>query len=83
MLKTKTIAISDCDHLNMNEEEAVCARFGLRLNLFQCRTEDDLIRTLPGYTAALNQYAPFMGTSFFCPSRPKTDCAVWCRCEQH
>ena len=59
MLKTKTIAISDCDHLNMNEEEAVCARFGLRLNLFQCRTEDDLIRTLPGYTAVLNQYAPF------------------------
>lgn len=59
MLKTKTIAVSDCDHLNMNEEEAVCARFGLSLDLFQCHTEEDLIRTLPGYTAVLNQYAPF------------------------
>ena len=59
MLKTKTIAVSDCDHLNMKEEEAVCARFGLSLDLFQCHTEEDLIRTLPGYTAVLNQYAPF------------------------
>ncbi len=59
MLKTKTIAVTDCDHLNMNEELTVCARCGLNLKLFQCRTEDDLIAALPGYPAAVNQYAPF------------------------
>ena len=58
-MKTKTIAVTDCDHLNMNEELAVCERYGLNLQLFQCKTEDDLILRLPGYPAVLNQYAPF------------------------
>ena len=59
MLNTKTIAISDCDHLNMAEEEAVCQKYGLDYIQFSCRTEDDLIEKLPGYQAVVNQYAPF------------------------
>jgi len=58
-MDNRTIAVSDCDHLNMNEEEKVCQNNGLNLKLFQCRTEDDLIRELNGYTAVINQYAPF------------------------
>ena len=48
-MKNKTIAISDCDHLYMAEEQAVCDRYGLDYVLFQCKTEDDLIERLPGY----------------------------------
>lgn len=58
-MNNRIIAVSDCDHLNMNEEEKVCRDNGLELKLFQCRTEDDLIRELAGYTAVINQYAPF------------------------
>lgn len=58
-MNNRIIAVSDCDHLNMNEEENVCRENGLALKLFQCRTEDDLIRELAGYTAVINQYAPF------------------------
>ena len=59
MLKTKTIAISDCDHLHMAEEQAVCEKYGLDYVQFACKTEDDLIANLPGYQAVVNQYAPF------------------------
>lgn len=59
MGKENTVAVTDCDHKNMKEEEAVCARYGLSLDLFQCKTEADLIGALPGYQAVLNQYAPF------------------------
>ncbi|MEA4939821.1 MAG: C-terminal binding protein [Christensenella sp.] len=58
-MNNKTIAISDCDHLYMAEEQAVCDRYGLDYVLFQCKTEDDLIERLPGYAAVVNQYAPF------------------------
>ncbi len=59
LLEKKVIAISDCDHLLMIEEQRVCARYGLEYVLFQCKTEDDLIRDLQGYEAVVNQYAPF------------------------
>jgi D-3-phosphoglycerate dehydrogenase len=59
MIKDKTVAVTDCDHKDMKEEEAVFARCGLNLDLFQCKTEQELMDTLPGYPAVLNQYAPF------------------------
>lgn len=58
-MKGKTIAVSDCDHQNMLEEQRVCSKYGLDYLLLQCRTEEDLIRELPGYAAVINQYAPF------------------------
>lgn len=58
-MKRNVIAVSDCDHLHMYEEQAVCEKYGLTMVQFQCQTEEDLIRDLPGYPAVLNQYAPF------------------------
>lgn len=55
----KVMAISDCDHADMLEEREVCRKYGLRYVQFACKTEGDLIRELPGYTAVINQYAPF------------------------
>ncbi|MEA4869137.1 MAG: C-terminal binding protein [Christensenella sp.] len=55
----KMIAISDCDHLYMTEEQTVCDQYGVGYTLFQCKTEDDLIAQLQGYEAVVNQYAPF------------------------
>ena len=55
----KVIAISDCDHQNINEEQDVCQKYNIRLDLFQCKTESDVIRQLRGYNAVINQYAPF------------------------
>lgn len=59
MDKTKTIAISDCDHNSMQEEDAVCRKYGLEMVQYHCHTEDDLIQNLQGYRAVVNQYAPF------------------------
>jgi hypothetical protein len=61
LLEKKVIAISDCDHLLMIEEQRVCARYGLEYVLFQCKTEDDLIRDLQGYEAVVNQYRAVYG----------------------
>lgn len=59
MDKTRTIAISDCDHSDMLEERNICKKYGLDMVQFHCATEDDLIRDLQGYPAVVNQYAPF------------------------
>jgi len=59
MMNGKVMAISDCDHADMLEEREVCRKYGLRYVQFACKTEEDLIRELPGYTAVINQYAPF------------------------
>lgn len=59
MDKTKTIAISDCDHSDMQQERDICQKYGLEMVQFQCSTEEDLIRDLQGYPAVVNQYAPF------------------------
>ena len=43
----------------MKQEDEVFAKAGVSYTLFQCRTEDDLIRECAGYDIAINQYAPF------------------------
>ena len=57
--KARVVAISDCDHIAYDEEEAVCRANGASLVHLHCKTEDDLIRELGGYCAVINQYAPF------------------------
>jgi D-3-phosphoglycerate dehydrogenase len=52
-------AITDCDHVAMEEETGVFASHGVEMDLLQCRTEDDLIQGLRGYEVVGNQYAPF------------------------
>ena len=46
MDKSKTIAISDCDHSDMLEEHNICKKYGLDMVQFKCATEDDLIRSV-------------------------------------
>ncbi len=53
------IIVSDCDHVNLNEETAVLEAAGLSFELKQCRSEDDLIRECKGGEIFINQYAPF------------------------
>lgn len=58
------IAISDCDHQDIREEISVFTKFGIEHRLYQCKTEEDLIRELPGHHAVINQYAPFTDRVF-------------------
>lgn len=53
------IVITDCDHANINEEEAVFKKAGLSYKLCQCKNEDDLIRECKDALAVCNQYAKF------------------------
>ena len=53
------ICVTDCDHADMKQEDEVFEKAGVSYTLFQCRTEDDLIRECAGYDIAIHQYAPF------------------------
>ena len=57
-LRTRTIAITDCDHVSMDEEKKVFAENGVKMDVYQCRTEDDLISSIRDYAVVGNQYAP-------------------------
>ena len=52
------IVVTDCDHVNMDEERAVLSKAGLSFTLKQCKTEDDVIRECKGASILINQYAP-------------------------
>lgn len=53
------IVVTDCDHANMNEEDAVFKKAGIAWKLCQSKTEDDLIANLKGAVSCCNQYAKF------------------------
>lgn len=53
------IVITDCNHVNIDEEKSVFETAGIPYRLFQCKTEDDLIANCKGAVAACNQRAPF------------------------
>ncbi len=52
------IIITDCDHSNLLEEEAVFQKAGMTYTLLQCRTEEDVITQCREGEILLNQYAP-------------------------
>lgn len=58
------VAVTDCDHANMIEEDAVFKKNGLEWKLFQCQSEEDLINNLQGVVACCNQYAKFTNKVF-------------------
>lgn len=58
-LDNSLVAISDCDHDDMDIEQGVLAKNGLVAPWFNCTSEDDLIRELQGFKSVINQYAPF------------------------
>ena len=54
-----TIAVTDNDHEDMDIEMEVLNKAGFDAPWFDCKTEDDLIKNCQGFTALINQYAPF------------------------
>jgi D-3-phosphoglycerate dehydrogenase len=56
-MKLDPIVITDCDHSNFRQETEVIHGAGLDYTLFQCTTEDDLIRSCKGAQVMINQYA--------------------------
>ena len=58
-MKEKLVAITDCDHDNMDVETKVLKDNGLVAEWFNCKTEEDLIRDCKGYRSLINQYAKF------------------------
>lgn len=53
------ILLTDCDHANLEQENAVFQENNLEFHREQCKTEDDLIEKAKGYGICMNQYAPF------------------------
>lgn len=53
------IIVTDCDHDNMIQEEAVFAKEGLTYTHLACKTEDDLINQAKGGEIMLTQYGLF------------------------
>lgn len=53
------IIISDCDHADMIQEEAVLAAAGMEYVWKACKTEEDLLREVAGYNIAFTQYGLF------------------------
>lgn len=52
------VAITDCDHDEIEVESKVLADAGLEAPWFKCKTEEDLIRDCKGFKSLINQYAP-------------------------
>ncbi len=53
------IIITDCDHANMDQEDKVFNDANLTYEMYQCKTEEDLIEKCKGGEIFINQYAPF------------------------
>lgn len=52
------IAITDCDHENVDIEKNVLSNADFEFELFQCKSEDDVINNCKEINALINQYAP-------------------------
>ena len=53
------VAITDCDHDDIDVESGVLEKAGLEAPWFKCKTEDDIIKNCKGFKSLINQYAPF------------------------
>lgn len=53
------IVISDNDHIDVEQETAVFQKANMNFEVYQCKTEEDLIGQLKGAEIVINQYAPF------------------------
>ncbi|MDD4699674.1 MAG: C-terminal binding protein [Oscillospiraceae bacterium] len=58
-MNEKLVAITDCDHDNIEVESGVLAAAGLKAPWLNCKTEEDLIRDCKGFKSVINQYAKF------------------------
>lgn len=53
------IVISDSDHVDRLPEEEVFQKENMTFELYQCKTEEDILERLKGAEIVMNQYAPF------------------------
>ena len=58
------IAISECDHVAMDEEKKVFSDNNITMKLYHCKTEDDLAESLQKYEFIGVQYAPLTDRVF-------------------
>jgi D-3-phosphoglycerate dehydrogenase len=58
-LDRRKVAITDCDHANIDEELAVCQRENIRCDVYQLSQSQELINNLQSYEVLINQYARF------------------------
>lgn len=58
-MNEKLVAITDCDHTDIEVESRALAAAGLKAPWFKCKTEDDIIANCKGFKSVINQYAPF------------------------
>ena len=54
----KRVIITDCDHESIDIERKIFSDANVELELFQCRTEDELIEKCGDCEVFINQYAP-------------------------
>lgn len=52
------VVITDCDHASIDIEKNVFSNADMKVELLQCKTEDDLIENCKGVHAFINQYVP-------------------------
>ncbi|HUU29547.1 MAG TPA: C-terminal binding protein [archaeon] len=52
------VAISDCDHGTIEVEQKIFSEANLDCELFECRTEDEVIERCRDFHGILSQYAP-------------------------
>ena len=52
------VAISDCDHGSVDVEKEVFDRADIDFELFDCKTEDEVIENCADAHGILSQYAP-------------------------
>lgn len=72
---TYRVMWTDCDHANINEEEAVLKAAGITdYKIEQCLTEDDVIAKCKGAVVLLNQYTPLREKVF--SNMPELKCIV-------
>lgn len=58
-MEKNLVAITDCDHDDIEVESKVLAQSDLEAPWFNCKTEEDLIHHCKGFKSLINQYAPF------------------------
>lgn len=58
-MKRNLVAITDLDHADIKIEQEVLWKYDIDPVWLNCKTEDDLISQCKGFTALINQYAPF------------------------
>lgn len=68
------IYISDCDHTNMDQEEEVCKKNGIELVVFNCKTEEDLVKNLSEAKILGVQYVKMTDSVF--EKLPNLKCVV-------